>query len=206
MHDLNNAGIRFENHGFTVEGLRIDNVTDGIRTLGGAFTVRGVWLSYVRDDCIENDRMRGGTIEDSLFDGCYVAVSERRSAETTTYDGRADLLTMRRSLVRLEPMPGPRSGGGGTLGNGRFFKWDPMATMLALHDNVFLAEQVGQSGPDSMGLPDTLTSCSNNVMVWLGEGPYPAPLPSCFTVTTDPAVWHHAVADWKLRHLHVARH
>ena len=51
-----------------------------------------------------------------------------------------------------------------------------------------------------MGIPSSLTACSNNVMVWLGGGLYPAPLPACFTVTTDRAVWDDAVASWKLRH------
>jgi hypothetical protein len=41
--------------------------------------------------------------------------------------------------------------------------------------------------------------CSNNTMVWLGEGPFPGELPACFTVTTDPAVWDAAVADWTAR-------
>ena len=129
--------------------------------------------------------------------------SERSSAGG--YDGRSGLLTVRGSLIRLQPMPGPRSGDPSALGHGRFFKWDPKATALALHDNVFMAEQVGQSGPDSMGVPDTLIDCSNNVMVWLGPGAYPAPLPGCVTVTTDASVWHQAVADWKLRHPHVGR-
>jgi len=51
-----------------------------------------------------------------------------------------------------------------------------------------------------MGIPSSLVGCSNNVMVWLGQGPYPAPLPACFTVTTDRSVWDAAVATWKLRH------
>ena len=32
------------------------------------------------------------------------------------------------------------------------------------------------------------------------RGPYPAPLPPCFTVTNDRGVWDDAVAAWKLRH------
>jgi hypothetical protein len=55
-----------------------------------------------------------------------------------------------------------------------------------------------------MGVPTShLTSCSNNVMVWLGQGSYPTALPSCFTVTRDRSVWDRAVAEWKARHPHV---
>ena len=54
-----------------------------------------------------------------------------------------------------------------------------------------------------MGIPPQLVSCSNNVMVWLGGGPYPAGLPSCFQITTDRGVWDTAVAAWKQRHPYV---
>ena len=39
----------------------------------------------------------------------------------------------------------------------------------------------------------------------LGPGNYPAPLPTCFTVTKDRSVWDAAVADWKRRHPAVGR-
>jgi hypothetical protein len=196
MHDMNNAGVAFDTSGFVVDGVRIDNVTDGVRVQEGTFTLRGSWLSYVRDDCVENDHLHGGLIEDVLFDGCYVGVSER-PGDGTAYDGRAETLTVRRSLIRLQPMPRPPAGPGG-LGHGGFFKWNPLATSLALHDNVFMAEQDSHTG--TLAMPASLTSCSNNVMVWLGAGPFPDPLPSCFTVTTDRAVWDDAVADWKAAH------
>lgn len=205
MHDLNNAGLRFENGAVIVDGLRVDNVEDGIRPVGGPFVIRQVWLSYIRDDCVENDHLQGGTIEDSLLDGCYTAISERPSPaiEASGADGRERLLTVRASLLRLAPMPGPRDGDPSDLGAGRFFKWDRLATQLALHDNVFLAEETGQNGPKVMGIPDRLVDCTNNVMVWLGPGDYPAPLPACFTVTRDRTVWDLAVLRWKLRHPHV---
>jgi hypothetical protein len=59
---------------------------------------------------------------------------------------------------------------------------------------------------DRMGIPpEQLASCSNNVMVWLGSGPFPATLPSCFTITTDRAVWDNAVASWIARHPDLVR-
>ena len=202
IHTLNNAGFRFENPYLTVENIRIDNVGDGIRPIAGPFTIRGAWLTYVRDDCVENDHVQPGLIDDSLFDGCYVGISERPSTAiiASGYDGRNDLLTIRQSLIRLQPMPGPRGGLATDLGNGQFFKWSSLATQLELDDNVFMAEQVGEGGASTMGIPSSLVGCSNNVMVWLGPGPYPAPLPPCFTVTTDRAVWDSAVAAWKTRH------
>jgi len=205
MHDMNNAAVAFTSP-TTVDGVRIDNVEDGIRPeKTGPFTIRAVHLSYIRDDCVEDDHNQGGLIADSLFDGCYVALSERPSPSINNSDGRNQLLTIRGSLLRLQPMPGPRHGSASELGNGEFFKWSDQASKLALYDNVFMAEKASQDGADKMGVPPTLAGCANNVMVWLGPGDYPAPLPSCFTVTKDRTVWDTAVADWLHRHPHVAR-
>ena len=151
---------------------------------------------------MENDHVQPGLIDDSLFDGCYVAISERPSLDiiASGYDGRGSLLTIQNSLIRLEPMPGPRGGLATDSGNGQFFKWSDLATALELDGNVFMAEQVSQEGPATMDVPGSLIACANNLMVWLGAGPYPAPLPPCFTVTTDRSVRDTAVAAWKTRH------
>src|SRR6185503_13161570 len=201
----------FTNEQIVIDGLRVDNVTDGIRPRpGDGFTVRNAWLSYVRDDCIENDYMSGGLVEDSLFDGCFVAFSARPSTPIIDagYDGSAKLWTIRDTLVRLQPMPGPPEPSDDNLGHNGFFKWhlwdrpaESLSPKLALHGNVFMAERVGQVRPDRMGIPPgQLQSCSNNVMVWLGPGDFPGALPECFTVTRDRAVWDNAVADWIARH------
>jgi hypothetical protein len=167
-------------------------------------------MSHIRDDCIENDHLQDGLIDDSLFDGCYVAFSARPSAEKIANgrNGSAHVWRIQNSLVRLEAMVGPPEGSVDGLGHGGFFKWhrwdepeQSFSPTLALHGNVFMAERVGQVGAERMGIPPgRLASCSNNVMVWLGAGDYPAPLPACFTVTKDRAVWDAAVADWKRRH------
>src|SRR5256885_10441721 len=51
--------------------------------------------------------------------------------------------------------------------------------------------------------PGKLAGCANNVMVWLGAGAFPEPLPSCFTVLTGATgldYWNGAVAQWKANH------
>jgi hypothetical protein len=181
--------------------VRVHNYGDGIRLLDRAsdFRIRRAHLSYVRDDCIENDRLHAGLVEDALLDGCYVAFSARRHSNDSTSGTQDSVWTIRDSLVRLQPMPtvyrGPAPGHGG------FFKWGSLGLepRLVLHGNVFRADQ--NSNHTTMGIPPgALASCSDNVMVWLGPGAYPAPLPACFTVTTDAGVWHRAVAEWHATH------
>src|SRR5262249_14710604 len=104
MHTMNNAGIDFSNAGLTVDGLRLDNVTDGIRPKSGDnFTVRNVWGTYLRDDCIENDHLQGGLVDDTLFDGCYEGFSARPSQTIIDqgYSGVGKVWTIQNTLVRL---------------------------------------------------------------------------------------------------------
>ncbi len=37
-------------------------------------------------------------------------------------------------------------------------------------------------------------------MVWLGDGPFPGSLPTCFTITTDRSVWDAAARAWDVAH------
>jgi hypothetical protein len=203
MHNQNNAGVRWTNDDMVADGVRVDNVEDGIRPEGNNFIIRQSWLTYIRDDCVENDHLRSGIIEDSLFDGCYVGISARPSTGIINagYTGANETLIVRNSLLRLERMPGPNKSTAAT-GHGQWFKWDALAPSLELHDNIFMTEEWGNS-PRTMGPPAKLTKCSNNIMVWLGSGPYPSPLPSCFKVVTDRKVWDNAVAAWKAAHPHV---
>ena len=182
---------------FVGTGIRVHNYGDAVNIVDHAenFTFRELHLTYIRDDCIENDRLHGGVVEDSLFDGCYTALSARPNPSDSESDGRGDVWVIRRSLIRLQPMPTVYKGE--APGHGRFFKWDNngRGPTLELHDNVFRADQPPNDG--DLGLPDGhLGSCSGNVMVWLGGGEFPGTLPDCFTITTDLAVWEQAVAEW----------
>ncbi len=196
------AAFEFANANFTVKGIRVDNYGDGVRMLKGAnqFTVTGVHLSGIHDDCVEDDPLGAGSISDSLFDGCYVGFSARPPSYDSKTDGRANTVNISNSLIRLQAMPtvfkGPAPGHGG------FFKWDDHAgrsPKLALYHNVFRVDQLPNHG--SLGLPaGYAVSCADNTVVWLGAGPFPVPLPSCFQVTTDRGVWDRAVALWRKRH------
>ena len=188
MHDT--AAFSVTLSGFLGIGIRVHNYGDAINIVDNAhdFTIRQAHLTHIRDDCIENDRLHGGVVEESLLDGCYTAFSARPNSRDSTSDGRDNLWTIRDSLIRLEPMPTVYKGD--APGHGRFFKWDKdqRGPKLALHNNVFRADQLPNGG--NLGVPEGyLFSCSDNIVVWLGDGDFPDPLPDCFTVTTDQSVW-----------------
>ena len=112
-------------------------------------------------------------------------------------------MTVKNTLVRLQFMDAV-SNNRPAPGHGAFFAWSPISPMLSLHDDVFRADQ-NPNDPDEHLAPPAgkLADCSNNVMVWLGPGPFPEPLPSCFRVLTGDEglrYWNDAVAQWKAGH------
>lgn len=186
----------------TIEDLRVDGYGDSIRIVDDSpsFLLRRVHLSYSRDDCIENDWLNSGTVQDSLLDGCYNAFSARTyHGQSHVTGGSGNLWTIENTLVRLQPMPQVYKDRGRIPGTAGFFKWDEEGPRLSLVNDVFRADQPASTV--GLGIPEgKLSSCKNNIMVWLGRGPYPATLPSCFSVTTDEGVWNRAVARWKQDH------
>jgi hypothetical protein len=194
---------------FVLDGIRIDNVWDGIRPRAHAddFVIRNVWVSDARDDCIENDHYISGVIEDSLLDGCHMAISARNPRDPESYGGH--VLTIENSLIRLKPFPKPREAmlrrhaWARDPGHGMFFKWSRYSMKVRLHDNIFMLEQLPNNQPWAIELPPAL-SCSNNVLVWLGPGD-PGPVPDCFAVVRDRSVWERARAAWIERHPEIMR-
>lgn len=187
---------------YVVDGLRVDNVEDGISPFGDGFVGRNLHFTYIRDDCIENDAVAGGIVSDSLFDGCSMGLSARPSkgfspkpappGETFTLDG---------VLMRLQPMPREERATPDGLGNGQLFKWSRWSNRLVLRDSIFLVERVSMNGPKAMGFPDR-TIARNVTLVWTGPGDYPAPVPPGVRVVKDRKVWEAARRAWLDRHGH----
>jgi hypothetical protein len=198
-HDT--AGIGIGGPNVVVDHPRIFNVGDGIRIRDNAdnFRVEDAYLSYIHDDCIENDRLFNGTVTNSFLDGCYVGFSTRR-ADTSSADGHLNTETISNSLVRLQAMPTVYTGS--AAGHGGFFKWDTTngtSPKLVITNTIFRADQ--NTNHQDLNLPANYNvTCSGNTMVWLGAGPFPGNLPSCFTVTTDRSVWDAAARAWDQAH------
>lgn len=200
-HHPNSAAVAIANSkNFVVDGLRGVNLADGIRPRDNVpnWTIKNVGLAWVRDDCIENDHVFGGDIEGSLFDGCYVGLSERPSPSITR-SGANEVVTIRNSLFRLQPFPQPDNGP--DPGHGAFFKWSDKATKLAIYDSVFRMDQVPGPGAAKAGIPPgAMLDCARNILVWLGPGPVPGSWPACFTITRDISVWNAARTQWAVAH------
>jgi len=223
MKTPNNSAFCFGALNSTIDGVRIHNTGDGVRPVGASngFVIKNCWLSYIRDDAIEDDNMAGGTIDDCLIDGCYAGFS--CSNTDATANTSSLVVKIQNCLIRLEAEPGPRQVGGACpadqYGHAGFFKWSgfnssgnlSIAPQIELHDNVFYTD--GKMVPTSvdMGLPPgKLTACSNNVMIWTGQGDFPGELdlakfPKGFTIVRDSNVWADAKQDWINTHPEVPR-
>jgi len=191
-----------------VDGLRADNVFDGISSHGdppAQIVVRNVWFTNIRDDCIENDtHPKTLTVRDSLFDGCFVGISERPGSDDG-WNRPTGTTTLDHVLLRLEPMAygtGCRYEQACTDGRGHhvFFKWSETATpSVVIRDSVLRMDRYSINGPTPMRFPPG-TRAERSVLVWLGPGAYPHPLPAGLTLTRDVRVWERAKADWLCRH------
>ena len=197
------------NEWYVVDGLRVDNVEDGIDPRGtedrypkdgDGFILRNLYFQYIRDDCVENDDIAGGLVEDSLFDGCYTGISERPTSGNPQFDHPApqgEELRLRGVLLRLAAQPGPRGRSADEMGHGQLFKWSPVGNRLRIEDSVILVEQVPNRGRADFP-PGTIAE--DVTLVWLGDGPFPGDVPSGVRVTTDSGVWDRARARWLERH------
>ncbi|HXL11507.1 MAG TPA: Ig-like domain-containing protein [Gemmatimonadales bacterium] len=186
----------------TVEGVRTFDRGDGVAFGSNApnWTLRGAYVHYARDGCVENHFVFAGTVDDALLDGCFIGFASRPYRAVA--DGSGNVMTIQNTLVRLQPMDGVYTGR--VPGHGAFFEWSATSPQLALYNNVFRADQPSNDGDEHMAPPPgKLAGCSNNVMVWLGAGAFPEPLPSCFTVMTGATgldYWNRAVAQWQANH------
>jgi len=192
----------------TVEDFSMFDYGNGVSLQQNApnYTVRSAYYIYDRDGCVENDYRLSGTIDDVYME-CYDPIAD---AGGFPVSGSSHLVTLKNSLVHVQPMDGVFKGSiPGTVG---IFEWgtpsDTASPHLALFNNVFRVDQ-NSSEPYLAPPPGKLVDCANNVMVWLGTGPFPEPLPltfngrTCYTLMTGQAgldYWNAAVAQWKADH------
>jgi Big-like domain-containing protein len=193
----------------TVEDFTMFDYGNGVSLQQNApnYTVRSGYYIYDRDGCVENDYALSGTIDDVYME-CYSPIAD--AGGFAGVDGRNNLVTLKNSLVHLQPMDGVFKGSiPGTVG---IFEWgtpsDSTSPHLALYNNVFRVDQ-NSVEPYLAPPPGKLVDCANNVMIWLGSGPFPVTLPltfngrPCYTLMTGQSgldFWNAAVAKWRADH------
>ncbi len=205
------VGTQFRNQGdmivfgpnaadWSVIGVRTDGDGPGGGGPGGS--------GYIHDDCIENDAMHGGLVDDSKLDGCNIFLS----SQGEPIDGSANTVEVRDTLVRLRPYH--ESYDVAKYGNdqiGGFFKWgnggaSGTPPQLYVHDSVFRADQRAYYGGNVngfLGLPPG-TTCHDVTLV--GTEAWPAAdlaswTSQCTNLTLGSAAdWDAAVAAWDAAH------
>ncbi|MDP9329886.1 MAG: hypothetical protein M3P11_04505 [Actinomycetota bacterium] len=191
-----------------VDRLRCDGTDDGFRpresetaAQNTMMTVRDTYFTNIHDDCLENDGVIGGLLQDDLWDGCFTGISERPSTDQGAFaQPPGETLTLDHMIIGLQRFPQDS----GLLGENALFKWSASANDLVIECSVFKVDSLSVNGIDTMTIPGTIddSGCPRHpsTLIWLGGGRYPAPLPAGLKVTSDISVWDSAVADWKQRH------
>jgi hypothetical protein len=185
-----------------IDGIRVHNVEDALKPRGqdGYWELWNAYMTYIRDDCIENDETAPGSVHDSLFDGCYTGFSEQ--LQNGCCDANpGEVFVVERSLMRLQPMPGPYgTPDPSVLGHGKWFKWvTNVPHPVEIRDSVFFSEQMPSSTSTNWPFPPG-TKTVNVTIVWTAPEPWTWPVPEGTTVTTDKGVWDAARARWLERH------
>jgi hypothetical protein len=198
VKDIGGAAVRtYQNGDAQVDGFQVDNIEDGFQfqsrdeadpSSGNNFRFRNSWMTYIRDDCIEDDDLASGTVYDVLFDGCFVVFSAKHDGSQPPQT--KETITLDHVLARQTELPFPPQGG--TEGHGETLKWDSYGPMVLIKDSIFVVD-----GKKPTWAPNT--TFQNVTVVWTYDGSPPPTYPG-LTVTQDISVWNAAREDWLDRH------
>lgn len=203
--------------GHLVDGLRVDDVSDGIAARGsfaitrtppldgGNFYLRNAYFTSVHDDCVDINDLVSGIVSDSLLDGCYTGISERpdSSSPLRKYSAPAgQQFTLDHVLLRMAGFPGPHPTrlcpSGTASGYNEPFKWSPNANSLVVRHSILLLDRPPCS--DRYFPFPKHTTLDDVTIVWTGHGHWRWHRPRGVLITTDGAVWRRARQAWLDRH------
>jgi hypothetical protein len=191
--------LSINSKGAVVERVRIHNHHDGLMPYrSDGFVLRDSWMSYIRDDCIENDGHAEGRVQGNLFDGCYVFYSGINGVSNGAVGAGSDgTVSIVGNLIKMQNMPGPSSkrnpmGNRSASGYGAFFKGagrDDRFPKIVMRDNVLAFEAPAENRKVNRSFDGRyldIVDCANNTILWFGPDPFPDILPDdwedCFTV------------------------
>jgi hypothetical protein len=183
--------------GAVVNGIQVDNIEDGISlrsadpsdpNSGDGWVLKNSYMTYIRDDAIENDDMSAGKIFDVLFDGVFVGFSADRDGSQP--DQSSERIVFDHALIRLQKMPTAQYG----LDHGFLLKWHSYAPRPVIRNSVFYVED-SAAGDWPAG-----TVIENSILIWNGEGTLSLGSMPGLRITTNLNVWRAARQDWLDRH------
>lgn len=196
----NSTGVLLRDSlGAVIEGLRMRRLWDAVRLTesSSGFILRGSWISEVRDDCIENDYLNGGVVEDMLFDGCFSGLSMRPpgGAERSAMGGpivlRNVLLRMQSYLYKERSEQGPP------------FKVDETGPEIEIYDSIIAMDDRNTVSQLRLRVGwEQIGKCSGNLLLWTADTHYPkkfARPPDCFRIVEGEearALWQDARRNW----------
>lgn len=196
----NSAGIALrDSPGAVVEGLRMRHVWDAFRVSENTegFVLRRSWISDVRDDCIENDYLNGGTIEDVLLDGCFSGLSTRPPKGETRSTGGAPVV-LRGVLMRMQSYIYK-----GQSEQGLPFKADAEGPGIEIYDSVVALDGPNIVSTSRLSIGWTqIGNCRGNVLLWMADTPWPKDFerpPACFRIIEGAQArlfWQEARRNW----------
>ncbi len=211
-HHYDGDGILFKvavGSSFILENSFFENTMDSFSPRANSnssqWTVRRIYSRGNRDDFVENDQCLPGIIDDVFVDGTYMFLSQRPGAGANGTCAATNTTIIKNALVRLECQSygdmdsgQPTKSCGPGTGVGQLFKWGRKAGPVQVSDSIFLVPSMSVNGARSMGFPPG--TYSNVTLIWLGNGPYPAPLPNGVKLRTDYSIFENAKAAWLKLH------
>jgi hypothetical protein len=210
-HDFGGGGFFIYNTGpIEWRFIRIHNVEDGIKlreepeySNTGNWKLRDCYFTAIRDDAIDNDRFEPGTVQDCLFDGVYVFLSEQDENvgnNNPIGPNEDNIIYVKRVYVRLY-------GTNDAEGPGKWFKWqgDVPHHKLVISNSVFAIGSVPRLGwSDETFPPEVRWVGKNNFILWLGApGAYGGPKPEGVTFLEGAAArakWVSVRNEWLTDH------
>jgi hypothetical protein len=223
----NSAAVFMKNWASTrqkVQATRVDRAWDGFRMGSGNCRnvpglchnlIRTVWVSNVRDDCVENDFMGGLTIQDSLFDSCFSGISSDPGNCTNCASHHStDTIQLDGVLLKVQGFPDTYGGSLGLHHLGPFKINARLGPQLVVNNSIIALTNDDPARYDRWRTGwAKIKSCYNNQFLWLPDAPFPPTStfpkpPPCFTIKTGAAartIWNQARTAWIARHPEVAR-
>jgi len=188
-HDFGGAGI-FIHNGGPVEWqyIRIHNVEDGIKfreepeySNTGNWMLRDCYFTAIRDDAIDNDRFEPGIVQDCLFDGVYVFLSE----QDENVGNHIPIGPNEVNAIYINHVYARLYGTNDAEGPGKWFKLLGNARhhKLVISDSVFAIGSTPRLGWSDETIPPEVSWIgNNNLILWLGApGSYGRPKPEGVT-------------------------